>query len=111
MASAFSKIAKYCIVDSMLCLDLCDKLNILQQCIQLSNIGCITLNDNLNKGPTFRTESLLYKFTYHKNILLNKPDGLFAKLNERSGFQGATVLDPIVDLHYGVSVVDFLSLS
>lgn len=110
MASAFSKIAKYCIVDSMLCLDLCDKLNILQQCIQLSNIGCITLNDNLNKGPTFRTESLLYKFTYHKDILLNKPDGLFAKLNERSGFQGATVLDPIVDLHYGVSVVDFLSL-
>lgn len=110
LKTAFSKIAKYCIVDSMLCLDLCDHLNILPQCIQLSNIGCVTLSDNLNRGPTFRTESLLYKFTYHKDILLNKPSGNFAKQNEKKSFKGATVLEPIIGLHYGIGCYDFLSL-
>lgn len=110
MKSAFSKIAKYCIVDSMLCLDLCDNLDSLHQCIELSNIGCITLSDNLNKGPTFRTESLFYKVTYPRNILLNKASGIYSKFNEKKSYKGATVLEPVVGLHYGIGCYDFLSL-
>lgn len=105
-------IGKYCIVDSLLCLELMNKLQIISACEEIANCTYVTLEDTLCRGNQYRIFNLLYNKCYFKNIVLNKPEGKFDKFNNelRGVLSGALVLDPVRGHHKGVITLDFASL-
>lgn len=105
-------IGKYCIVDSLLCLELMDKLQILPACEEMANCTYVTLEDTLCRGNQYRIFNLLYNECYFHDIVLNKPEGKFEKMNNelRGLLSGALVLEPVCGHHRGVITLDFASL-
>lgn len=107
-----SIIGRYCIVDSLLCLELMETLQILSACEEIANCTYITLEDVLCRGNQYRIFNLLYSKCYSENVVLTKPEGKFEKLNNelRGVLSGALVLDPVRGHHRGVITLDFASL-
>jgi DNA polymerase elongation subunit (family B) len=112
MVKPITVIGKYCIVDSLLCLELMDKLQILSACEEIANCTYVTLEDTLCRGNQYRVFNLLYNKCYFKNIVMNKPEGMFEMFNNklRGILSGALVLDPKCGHHRGVITLDFASL-
>ena len=107
-----SIIGKYCIMDSILCLQLSRELQVIKACEEMANCTNITLEDVLCRGNQYRVFNVLYKKCQKYNIVVNKPEGAFETMNNsiRGNLSGALVLEPVVGLHKGVVVVDFASL-
>ncbi len=107
-----SEVAKYCIVDSILCQKLIDKLDVLGFSQQVSNISNIPLEDVTTRGQQHRIMSMLYQFMTEAGFVANKPSGIFEYHNTslKGKVMGALVLDPDKSYHQGVSTLDFESL-
>lgn len=107
-----SIIGKYCIVDSLLCFQLNNVLQINLACEEISNVSNIPLEDVIVRGSMHRTVCLLYKSCEKRNIILDKPMGKFQKHNSdlKDAISGAKVLDPEVGYWNGVVTLDFASL-
>ncbi len=105
---ARATIAVYCQVDCDLVVLLLDKLNVVANTIQMSQV-CNTLADDVcNRGQQIKTYNLISRFASARNYILNvretgwDPDAVY---------EGATVLEP----HPGyyqvpVATLDFASL-
>lgn len=107
-----SLIGKYCIFDSLLCVELINKLKIIQACEAESNCSFINLEDVLSRGNQYKVFNLLFNFCEKDGIVLNIARGKFEDYNKRvrEGYMGALVLDPVIGKHTGVCTLDFASL-
>jgi len=103
-------IGKYCVIDSILCYHLMEKLKITKACEELARLTYVSLEDVVSRGVQLRVLNLLYNFCRDESIVLNKPQGLYDSLNDVESYSGALVLDPVVGHHTGVVTLDFASL-
>jgi DNA polymerase elongation subunit (family B) len=106
------KIAKYCIVDSLLCSLLNKKVEIMRTSKEIANLNRVTLEDVIMRGVTFRIISSLYKYAHEENIILDLPTGDFKDENDKldKNLQGAAVLNPLKGYYNGICTLDFASL-
>lgn len=110
-----TEIAKYCVVDSVLCCKLIDKLQVLQNAQQMSYISYISLDDVYIRGVQWRITNLLYNFATNRTetpYVLDVPVGIYKAWNGDlcKNFKGATVLEPEIGYFPVVVPLDFSSL-
>lgn len=99
------EVAYYCVVDSELCLDIINKIDLVTQNIGLSNLTYCNLETILTRGQQIRIYSCLYIYAHQLGFILTKPSG------NVENYEGATVLDPVVGHHTDpVCCLDFASL-
>lgn len=99
-------IGDYCIQDTALVQLLVDKMDVVTQLFEMSNITYTQVTDLLVRGQQVKAYSLILKMAYQKGFRV-------PYLDEREGgkSKGATVLDPITGLYkHPVCVLDFASL-
>lgn len=106
------RIAKYCIVDSLLCSHLDKKVEIMRTSKEIANLNRVTLEDVIMRGVTFRITSSLYKYAHEEDIILDFPTGDFKEENEKleKNLQGAAVIEPRRGYYNGICTLDFASL-
>ena len=124
-----AKIAKYCIQDCDLVLDLFKKLDVFNNAMSMANVCTVPVNFIFSRGQGIKCESLIFKFCYRKNqaILVlpapknsggskwaKKEEYLLKEVEEQvadDSYEGAIVLEPKPDFYQSpVGVCDFASL-
>lgn len=103
-------IAKYCLQDSMLLLELDQKLLFSLQFVEFSKIMGCSLNTTLNRGVVFKLMRKFLEYTQkHKFLIPSFTKGQRPEMPE--SYAGAIVLPPDTGYHTdAVSVLDFKSL-
>jgi DNA polymerase elongation subunit (family B) len=122
------KLARYCQQDTILVADLIVKLHLVTNAVEFAKVTGATLDACLHRGQSVKVEANILKTTAPLNVVLqsfNRPYGqeevfvpLYAKIQGavsggqgKTGFKGATVLDPIKGYYTTpVAVLDFASL-
>nr|QBK91361.1 MAG: DNA polymerase elongation subunit family B [Pithovirus LCPAC202] len=99
-----NKIAKYCIKDSVLVLNLFSKLNVWVYLIQLSNIAGVTPLQLFTRGQQIRGLSLIYDLAARSGFVLDSRH--YTPMSWSGGF----VWEPIPGLWHWVICLDFKSL-
>jgi len=98
-------VAEYCIQDCLLCNQLIDKLNIINNCVGIANICFVPLNYIFNRGQSIRIYSLLLKECLSSNYIIPLKE---KKINS---YQGAIILEANKGIYYQpINVLDFASL-
>jgi DNA polymerase elongation subunit (family B) len=104
------RIARYCLIDCVLCNRLLNKLQILSQYVAMSNVCYVPLMMLVFRGQGIKAYSLVARFCRLKNYLivdLNKDN----QNTEDNGYEGAIVLSAYTAIYLTpVSVPDFNSL-
>lgn len=99
-----TRVAKYCIQDSVLTIKLFEKLNTWISMIELSSIAAVNVFDTFTGGQQKRCLSKIYNITRHIDIALTTRDCKAYK------FKGGLVRDPIIGIHDYTMTLDFKSL-
>ena len=102
-------IAKYCLMDTVLCVELMNKLEILNNNIGMANVCKIPLSWIIQRGQGVRILSLMAYFLRKKNYLI---PFLYKDTFDKEGYEGAVVLDPKPGIYINkpVAVLDYGSL-
>lgn len=104
-----AKIARYCLVDCILCNRLIDKLEIITNNVGMSRVCKIPLSYLFLRGQGIKIQSLISDITRKEGFLIKAKDRDMPKGND--WFEGAIVLDPAKGIYFEASVVaDFNSL-
>lgn len=103
---SIKKIAEYCLEDSVLLIEIFDKLSIWITLIQLSNISCTPIQDITIRGQEYIVKPTFYKLCNKYNILIDNVNNSYNNYN----YKGATVLEPVTGLYKWPFVLDFTSL-
>ena len=99
-----TKVARYCIQDSELVIDLFDKLVIWISLIEMTNVVGVTLIELFTRGQQLRCLNLVYDAATNLGFVIDgRPE-----VDEQ--FEGGFVFDPIVGLHDNILCFDFKSL-
>lgn len=98
------RVTEYCLQDSVLVLELTEKLNLWIGLIELSNIVGVTPVKLFTAGQQQRVISQLYDLAYHREIVLDK------RKNPKIPMGGGSVKLPVRGLHPCVVGYDFSSL-
>lgn len=102
-------IARYCLIDCILCNRLIDKLEILTNNIGMSRVCNVPLSYLFLRGQGIKIFSFLSKICRAEGYLIKTKDRNDAK--DQEGYEGAIVLDPEKGIYFEASVVaDFNSL-
>jgi DNA polymerase elongation subunit (family B) len=106
--SARTAIALYCQVDCDLVVMLLDRLNVVANTIQMSQV-CNTLPDDVcNRGQQIKTYNLISRFASARNYVLNVRE---TGWDPNATYEGATVLEPVPGYYQvPVATLDFASL-
>ena len=101
-------IAKYCVQDCVLLLNLITKLNICSNNIGMANVCSIPLSFIFLRGQGIKIQSLVGKFCLDKDVLLKTLD----KSGSDDSYEGAVVLPPTIGMYIqkAVAVLDYASL-
>jgi DNA polymerase elongation subunit (family B) len=99
-----TRVAKYCIQDSELVIDLFEKTNTWIGLTELSNIVGVNMFDLFTRGQQVRCISQMYDNAHKKNIILETRD------LQVKGFKGALVCEPETGIHPRTMCLDFQSL-
>ena len=101
-------IAKYCIKDCVLLIDLMNKLDILSANIGMANVCSVPLEYIILRGQGIKIQSLVSKECKNENYILRE---LEKKMSD-SSYEGAIVLPPVKGMYLEdpVSVLDYASL-
>ncbi|MEM5797805.1 MAG: DNA-directed DNA polymerase [Candidatus Aenigmatarchaeota archaeon] len=103
----FQRLVEYNKIDSLLLLELVEKLHLFDKYFALSAISGILLQDAFEGGESTKIENfLLRKFNENGYVLPCKPSVEI----KGSGLEGGEVLEPIKGLHSNVVVLDFKSM-
>lgn len=97
------RVGEYNLEDSVLCIDLMEKLNTWTTLIETSNVVSVTIMDIFTRGQQIRVQNQVYAYAYKDSYVLD----------ERSGggkFMGANVVDPIPGKYKNIIILDFASL-
>ena len=103
------KIGKYCVMDTVLCIELMNKLKIISNLMSMANVCYCPLKYIILRGEGIKTLSLVSKKCQENNYIL---PSLVIKEDTNSDYEGAIVLDPQPGLYLNkaVSVLDYTSL-
>ena len=105
-----SVIARYCIIDCILCNRLLTKLLIINNLIAMSNVALVPIRYLLFRGQTIKGLSLVVKKCTSRGKVV-KTLRAAERSKDTDGYEGAIVLDPIIDIyHHPIAVADFNSL-
>lgn len=101
-------IAAYCQVDCDLVLLLMDRLNVIPNMIQMSQVTYTLLNDIFSRGQQIKTFNLIARHSFCDGFVMNFEDVGWDPLAE---YEGATVLPPVTGYYERpVVTLDFASL-
>lgn len=99
-----TRVMYYCLIDSVLCIDLFDKLTTWVGLIQMSAILGVTVTELFTRGQQISCLSQLYDLAAKEGVILNKRE------SPNIFFNGGFVFDVIPGVYDGVVVIDFNSL-
>jgi DNA polymerase elongation subunit (family B) len=114
-----AKVAKYCIQDCNLVLDLDTKIENIQKAIAMANVCSVPLGFIFLRGQGIKLASLVFKECSKKNVLIktlerNTSFGgrIINGYREVDGYEGAVVLEPKTGIYLDepVAVLDYSSL-
>ena len=110
-------VAKYCLQDCDLVLDLYKKLDVFNNAMAMANVCSVPVGYIFMRGQGIKIESLMFKEAYAKGqaiITLPQPARYGPVVDDEpkeDSYEGAIVLKPIIGLHDSpVGVADFASL-
>lgn len=122
------KLARYCLQDTVLVADLIEKLHLVTNAVELSKVTGTKLGDTLHRGQSLKVEANVLKTTTPHGMVMptfhrpygedevqvpfyNKVRGRIPTGQGKTGFQGATVLEPKRGFYdEPIAVLDFASL-
>jgi len=100
-------IAKYCLIDCILCNRLIDRLDIITNNIGMSQVCTVPLSYLFLRGQGIKILSLVAKICRQEGYLIRTKE----RVLKSEKFEGAIVLDPVKNIYFSPSVVaDFNSL-
>jgi DNA polymerase elongation subunit (family B) len=101
-------IARYCVQDCQLVLDLFKKLDVFNNAMSMANVCSVPVSYIFLRGQGIKIESLMFKYCYEREqciVCLPSARGEFET------YEGAIVLDPVPGFYTApVGVADFASL-
>ena len=102
-------IAKYCMMDVILCIELLNKLQLHTNCIGQSEVCLIPVSWIISRGQGVKILSLISYFLKKENYLLPY---LYKDTFDSEGFEGAVVLNPKPGIYIDtpIAVLDYGSL-
>ena len=102
-------IAKYCIMDVILCIELLLKLELITNSIGMANVCLIPLSWSIHRGQGVKILSLVSNILKKEDYLLPY---LYRDLSNNESFEGAVVLPPFPGIYKDkpVAVLDYASL-
>ena len=102
-------IAKYCMMDVILCIELLNKLELLTNNMGMDNVCKNPLSWIINRGQGIKILSLVAFFLRNKNYLIPY---LYKDTFDKEGYEGAVVLDPNPGIYINrpIAVLDYASL-
>ena len=103
---AMAIMGKYCVQDTVLVVDLAEKLNIWTTMEEMSNVTNIPISYLQTRGQQIRVLAQVYRETIRKNIIIP----FTKKKNDHEKFQGAMVVEANAGEYVNVSTLDFASL-
>jgi DNA polymerase elongation subunit (family B) len=103
-------IAKYCVQDCELCINLCNKLDIVTNNIGMANVCNVPLSFIFLRGQGIKIFSLVSKQCREEKYLI--PISEIKDVENREGYEGAIVLKPKPGIYLDepVAVLDYASL-
>ena len=99
-------IGEYCIKDSVLTMNLFDKMNIWVCFTEMSNIMRTKIRDLYTRGQQIRVRAQLYKECHDSNMVMDKIENM----KETFDYEGAIVINPIPGIYKWCIALDFSSL-
>lgn len=103
-----AQIAKYCQVDCDLVLYLMDRISVVPNTVQMSQVCNTLLTDISNRGQQIKTFNLIARYCYNDGYVMNFRD---VGWDPNADYEGATVLPPKPGYYTTpVSTLDFASL-
>ena len=102
-------VAKYCVQDCVLLLNLIKKLDSCASNMGMANVSLIPFSFIFLRGQGIKIQSLVGEFCMHEDTLLKTLDKSFSD----DSYEGAVVLPPTVGMYLkdgGVGVLDYASL-
>ena len=102
-------IAKYCMMDVILCIEILNKLELLTNNIGMANVCKNPLSWIIHRGQGVKILSLVSYFLKSKNYIL---PFLYKDSFDKEGYEGAVVLDPNPGIYINrpIAVLDYSSL-
>lgn len=101
-------IARYCVQDCQLVLDLFKKLDVFNNAMSMANVCSVPISYIFLRGQGIKIESLMFKYCYESDQCIRV---LPAARGDSETYEGAIVLDPIPGFYTTpVGVADFASL-
>ena len=103
-----AKVAKYCIQDCELCINLIEHLDIVPNNIGMSNVCLVPFSYIFLRGQGIKVTSIVSKCCSENETLMP----MLIKINTDSSFEGAIVLDPETGIYIEdpIVVLDYASL-
>lgn len=99
-----SRVMAYCMEDSIICIDLFDKINCWIGLIELSNVVGVTPVELFTRGQQLRVLSQVFDVSYKQNIVIDE------RIIPRMKFSGGFVYEPIPGIYKNIPCLDFKSL-
>lgn len=108
-------IAKYCVQDCQLVLELFRKLDVFNNSMSMANVCSVPVAYIFLRGQGIKIESLMFKYCYEQGqaieVLPQPSYGTASEDGEQDSYEGAIVLDPEPGFYtVPVGVADFASL-
>lgn len=100
-----TKVMAYCVEDSVLCLDIFDKINCWIGLIEMSNVVGVTLVQLFTRGQQLRTLSQLYNIAFTDDYVIDE-----RKVVDEQTYSGGFVYPPIPGMYDFIPCLDFKSL-
>jgi DNA polymerase elongation subunit (family B) len=101
-----TKVGDYCLQDTILVQQLINKLDVVTQLFEMSNLASVPVSYLLSKGQQIKVYSIITKDAMNKGYVVPLLD-----LKDQDSFTGAIVLDPkIGTFDTPIAVLDFASL-
>ncbi|AYV86052.1 MAG: DNA polymerase delta catalytic subunit [Solivirus sp.] len=97
-------IAEYCLEDSVLCIDLFEKLNVWLGITILANVVEVQPVATFARGQQIRVLNQLYSRTHREKVLMDSRE------EQDLSFTGAIVVNPIIGAHEYMMIFDFAAM-
>jgi len=98
------KVAKYCVMDSILTLNIFNVSHQWIQLLEVAKISRIRIDEVYKTGQSKKFSNLLYKYSYDNNICIDLDQ------SNIQGYKGATVIEPKPGVYDYCTMLDFTSL-
>jgi len=104
-----SQCGKYCMKDSILCIDIFYKIDVFIYLSEMAKICNVNISTLFTKGQQIKVFSQVYKECYDSNYLIEQNPQLY-DIDENIVYEGAYVFEPIPGAYDNVIPFDFTSL-